>query len=80
MLSAESLSIGPGQTTMLRSDAILVRNTNNQPIFLIAMVGPQMYEVFSVLDDRSKFINALQRYGVDGAPEVDPNIMPLKSR
>lgn len=80
MLSAESLSIGPGQAVTIHSDAILVRNTNNQPIFLIAMVGPQLYEVFSVLDDRSKFINALHRYGVDGAPEVDSNIMPIRSR
>jgi hypothetical protein len=70
-LSAVSLATGATGPEIIRSQAILIRNTFDEPIVLTVMIAPRMYHVYSVAIDPAEFRNALRQYGIDQAPKLN---------
>jgi hypothetical protein len=69
-LSAVSLATGASGPEVLRSQAILIRNTFDEPIVLTVMIAPRMYHIYSVAIDPVEFRNALKQYGIDQSPAL----------
>lgn len=70
-LSAVSLATGSLGPEIIRSQAILIRNTFDEPIVLTVMIAPRMYHVYSIAGDQAEFRNALRQYGIDQSPKVN---------
>lgn len=71
-LSATAPSLGATGPEVLRGDVLVIRNTFDVPIALFVLLGPQLYEMYSICHDPQRFQAALKQHGIEQGAIVEP--------